>query len=69
MFAYDHRLPLTPTLINQVYTPDITINYPKRLIGSGSEEMSSQTWAERLEHFHDEYDTTEHIIQYAPLSL
>lgn len=63
MFAFDHRLPLTPTLVNQVYTPRITINYPTRLIGTGAEEMSSHVWAERLEHFHDEYDTTEHIIQ------
>jgi hypothetical protein len=63
MFAYDHRLPLTPTLVEQVCTPTITINYPKRLIGNGPEEMSSLTWAERLEHLHDEFDTTEHIIQ------
>lgn len=64
MFAFDHHLPLTKTLIEQVYTSNITINYPKRLIGSGAEEMTSQIWAERLEHFHNEYDTTEHIIQY-----
>lgn len=63
MFAYDHRLPLTPTLVNQVYTPSITINYPRRLIGNGKEEMTAQTWAERLEHFHDGFDSTEHIIQ------
>lgn len=65
MFAYDHRLPLTQTLVQQVYTESITINYPRRLIGNGSEEMSSHAWAAKLEHFHDEYDTTEHIIQYA----
>ncbi|PCH01082.1 Hypothetical protein PENO1_044650 [Penicillium occitanis (nom. inval.)] len=63
MFAYDHRLPLIPTLVNQVYTPSITINYPRRLIGNGKEEMTSQTWAERLEHFHDGFDSTEHVIQ------
>jgi hypothetical protein len=66
MFAYDHRLPLIPTLVNQVYTPNITINYPRRLIGNGKEEMTSQTWAERLEHFHDGFDSTEHVIQYVP---
>ncbi|KAK6839940.1 hypothetical protein PG987_005806 [Apiospora arundinis] len=60
MFAYDERD--SETLVNAVYTPEVTINYDATLLGNGSEDMSSTEWAKRLEHLHDRFDTTQHIV-------
>ncbi|KAK6856614.1 hypothetical protein PG995_006801 [Apiospora arundinis] len=60
MFAYDERD--SETLVNFVYTPEVTINYDTSLLGNGSEDMSSTEWAKRLEHLHDRFDTTQHIV-------
>lgn len=61
MLAFDERA--IETLINQVYTPEITLNYDPLLLGGKPEKVPSETWAKRLEHMHDHYDTTQHIIQ------
>ncbi|KAK8098809.1 SnoaL-like domain-containing protein [Apiospora kogelbergensis] len=61
MIAYDEHDSMT--LVNSVYTPQVTINYDASLLGSGAEDMPSTEWAKRLEHLHDRFDTTQHIVQ------
>lgn len=52
----------TSTLIDSVYAPEVCIDYDK-LLGGKPEVISSETWAKRLEHIHDPYDSTQHVIQ------
>ncbi|KAK0671959.1 a85abab4-79ca-4c16-abac-08a1ebe8aeba [Cercophora samala] len=63
MFAFDDAA--TATLINEVYAPIITLSYDKLLLGDEfhQKRMPSEQWAKSLEHMHDRFDTTEHIIQ------
>ncbi|KAK4173765.1 a85abab4-79ca-4c16-abac-08a1ebe8aeba [Triangularia setosa] len=63
MFAFDDRA--TSTLIDHVYAPVITLSYDKLLLGDDfhQKKMPSEQWAKSLEHMHDKFDTTEHIIQ------
>lgn len=51
------------TLINLVYTSEFYLDYDQKLLSGQSEATSSVAWAKRLEHMHDPYDTTQHIIQ------
>ncbi|KAK7917765.1 hypothetical protein PG985_011373 [Apiospora marii] len=60
MFAFDERD--SEALVKSVYAPEVTINYDATLLGRGAEDMSSREWARRLEHLHDRYDTTQHIV-------
>lgn len=66
LIAYDERD--TSTLIHSVYAPEITLNYDARL-GGHPETVPSEQWAKRLEHMHDGYDTTQHIIQNVLINL
>lgn len=61
MFSYDERA--TSTLIEQVYAPEITLNYDTLLLGNGPETVPSHEWAKKLENLHDRFDTTQHIVQ------
>ncbi|KAK8074102.1 hypothetical protein PG994_005001 [Apiospora phragmitis] len=61
MFAYDERD--SEALVNSVYAPEVTINYDTSLLGKGAETMPNTEWAKRLEHLHDRFDTTQHIVQ------
>lgn len=61
MFGYDDRA--SSTLINSVYTPEITLDYDPLLLPDFQKKISSEQWAKRLENMHDHYDTTQHIVQ------
>ncbi|KAL2145174.1 hypothetical protein VTI28DRAFT_7810 [Corynascus sepedonium] len=60
MYGFDDRA--TSTLIDLVYTHDILIQYDPLLIDF-NKKVSSEEWAARLEHMHDRFDTTQHIVQ------
>lgn len=60
MFGFDDRA--TSTLIDLVYTHEILIQYDPLLIDF-NKKVSSEEWAARLEHMHDRFDTTQHIVQ------
>lgn len=69
MFAFDDAA--TETLINDVYAPVIELSYDKLLLGDEfhQKKISSEEWAKSLEHMHDKFDTTEHIIQNVLIEL
>lgn len=60
----------TTESINSVYTTEIHLDY-EQVLGFSPETISSETWAKRLNHIHEPYDETQHIIQLslAPVSL
>lgn len=66
MFGYDDRA--SSTLINSVYTPEITLDYDPLLLPDFQKKISSEQWAKRLENMHDHYDTTQHIVQWVSRS-
>jgi hypothetical protein len=61
MHSFDTRA--TSTLINSVYTPEVDLDYDKQLLGGSPEVILSEEWAKRLEHIHDPYDSTQHVVQ------
>lgn len=60
MHSFDTRA--TSTLIDSVYAPEVHLDYDQ-LLGGSPEVMSSEVWAKRLEHIHDPYDSTQHVVQ------
>ncbi|KAG9858932.1 hypothetical protein KCU98_g279, partial [Aureobasidium melanogenum] len=60
MYAFDNNN--SSLLIDQVYTPEIHLDYDTLLLGGKPEIISSKAWADRLEHMHDAYDTTQHTV-------
>lgn len=60
MHSFDTRA--TSTLINLVYAPEVHLDYDP-LLGGSPEVVSSEVWAKKLEHIHDPYDSTQHVVQ------
>ena len=60
MHSFDTRA--TSTLINSVYAPEVHLDYDP-LLGGSPEVVSSEVWAKKLEHIHDPYDSTQHVVQ------
>ncbi|KAG9587540.1 hypothetical protein KCU77_g9047, partial [Aureobasidium melanogenum] len=60
MYAFDNKD--SSLLIDQVYTPEIHLDYDNLLLGGKPEVITSKAWADRLEHMHDAYDTTQHTV-------
>lgn len=61
MYAFDNKD--STMLIDQVYAPEIHLDYDTLLLGGKPEVITSKAWADRLEHMHDTYDTTQHTVQ------
>lgn len=61
MFGFDDAD--TQTLINLVYTPELTLDYDPLLLPDFQKTIPSEQWAKRLENLHHRFDTTQHIIQ------
>ncbi|KAH6684275.1 hypothetical protein B0J14DRAFT_555255 [Halenospora varia] len=59
MHCFDTRD--TSTLINSVYAPEVQLDYDP-VLGGSPEVITSETWAKRLEHLHDPWDETQHIV-------
>lgn len=68
-------IPLTsspwPTSSPTSSAPVIELSYDKLLLGDEfhQKKISSEEWAKSLEHMHDKFDTTEHIIQNVLIEL
>ena len=60
MHSFDTKA--TSTLINSVYTSEVHLDYDP-FLGGSPEVVSSEVWAKRLEHIHDPYDSTQHVVQ------
>lgn len=61
MYAFDNKD--SSMVINQVYTSEFFLDYDTLLLGGKPEIITSKAWADRLEHMHDAYDTTQHTVQ------
>ena len=60
MHSFDTKA--TSTLIDLVYAPEVHLDYDP-LLGGKPEVVSSEEWAKKLEHIHDPYDSTQHVVQ------
>ncbi len=60
MHGFDMRA--TSTLIDSVFAPEVQLDYDP-FLGGSPEVLSNEAWAKRLEHMHDEYESTQHIVQ------
>ncbi|KAG9518833.1 hypothetical protein KCU93_g8323, partial [Aureobasidium melanogenum] len=60
MYAFENKD--SSLLIDSVYTPEIYLDYDTLLLGGKPEVITSKAWADRLEHMHDAYDTTQHTV-------
>lgn len=49
------------SLINDVYAPDVHLDYDP-LLGGKPETLPSLEWTKRLATIHEPYDTTQHVI-------
>lgn len=56
-----------PTLINEVYTPSIHLDY-ETVLGSKAETVSSSEWTKRLAEIHEPFDSMQHIVQYIKMN-